>query len=443
MTSRGTHRWQQTYRQKLRSESEAARLVEPGTTVYLSGNAATPRALVEALAGRAVELTDVRAAHVLLLGEDPFAQGAARDAFSHLSFFAGPGDREAMLERRAEYLPCHLSDIPMLLRSGRPAVEVAMLTVAPPDDHGMMSLGCEVLASLAAAESARKVVVQVNPAMPRVHGDCYLHVEDVDVIVECEQPLAELIAPPPSDVELAIAHHIVGLIPDGATLQLGIGGIPNAVVSLLGERRDLGVHSEMISDGVMAAYEAGVLTGRRKTFHKGKVVTTFALGSREFYDWLDDNAAIEAHPCDHTNAPAVAAQNDRLISINSAISIDLTGQVNADSIGHRIYSGVGGQLDFVRAARLSKEGRSIIAMPSTAQRGAVSRILARLAEGAGVVTTRADVDTVVTEYGVAEMTGRTLRERAEGLIAIAAPSFQGELEANLEDVMRSVVAHRG
>ena len=443
MESKRSLRWQQVYRQKLCSPADAAGLVEPGNTVYLSGNAATPRALTEALAGRAADLADVRAAHVLLLGDDPFGQGAARDAISHLSFFAGPGDRKAILESRAQYLPCHLSDIPTLLRRGRPRVDVAMLSVAPPDAHGAMSLGCEVLASLAAAESARKVVVQVNPAMPRVHGDCFLYVDDVDAIVEHEEPLPELLAAPPSDAELAIAEHIVALVPDGATLQLGIGGIPNAVVALLEGRRDLGIHSEMISDGVMNAYEAGILTGRRKTMHKGKIVTTFALGSRAFYDWIHENAVVEAHPCDHTNDPTIAARNERLFSINSAISIDLTGQVNADSIGHRIYSGVGGQLDFVRAARLSRDGRSIIAMPSTAAGGRISRIVPRLAEGAGVVTTRADVDTVVTEHGVAELSGRTLIERVESLIEIAAPAFRDELQQAVEDVLRSFVAQAG
>ena len=440
MASTASNRWRQTYRQKLCSAAQAARLVEPVSTVYLSGNAATPRALTEALADRAQDLRDVRAAHVLLLGDDPFRTGPARDSISHLSFFAGPGDREAILERRAQYVPCHLSDIPNLLRRRRPRVDVAMLSVAPPDNHGLMSLGCEVLASLAAAEAAEKVVVQVNPAMPRVHGDCFLHVDDVDAIVEHESPLPELLSPPPSETEMRIAEHIVRLVPDGATVQLGIGGIPNAVVSLLEQRRDLGIHSEMISDGVMHAYESGVVTGRRKSLHKGKIVTTFALGSREFYDWIHDNGAIEAHPCDHTNDPVIAARNDRLVSINSAISVDLTGQVNADSIGHRIYSGVGGQLDFVRAARLSHEGRSIIAMPSTASGGRVSRIVPRLAAGAGVVTTRADVDTIVTEHGVAELSGRTIAERVECLMAIADPEFRPELENAVQEVLESFVA---
>jgi 4-hydroxybutyrate CoA-transferase len=429
--------WQDTYRSKLTTPRAAAEHIGPGQTVYLGGNAATPRALADALAARAEDVHDVRVAHVLLLGADPFDRGLARERFKHLSFFAGPGDRKAILESRAEYVPCHLSEIPRLLRDGQPKVDVAMLMTAPPDKHGLLSLGTEVLASLAAAEVANKVIVQVNPRMPRVNGNSFLHVDEVDVIVEAEEELPELISGDPTPVEQKIAEHIVRLIPEGATLQLGIGGIPNAVVSQLEGRNDLGIHSEMISDGVMHAYEAGVLSGRMKTLHKGKIVTTFALGSREFYDWIHENNVVEAHPCDHTNDPAHAARNDRLIAINSAISIDLTGQVNADSVGYRIYSGVGGQVDFVRAARLSVGGRPIIAMPSTAQGGTVSRIVPRLAAGAGVVTSRADVHTIVTEHGVAELYGRPISERVRALVDIADPRFQPELEAAVETVRRS------
>ena len=429
--------WQDSYRSKLATAEIAARKVEPGQTIYLGGNAATPRALASALATRAESLSDVRIAHVLLLGDDPFGEGLARERFSHLSFFAGPGDRKAILERRAQYVPCHLSEIPRLMREGQPRVDVAMLMTAPPDRHGLLSLGTEVLASLAAAEVANTVIVQVNPRMPVVNGNSFLHVDEVDVIVEAEEELPELISRAPNRVEQRIAEHIVSLIPEGATLQLGIGGIPNAVASQLEGRSDLGIHSEMISDGVMHAYEAGVLSGRMKTMHKGKIVTTFALGSREFYDWIDDNNAVEAHPCDHTNDPFDAARNHRLIAINSAISVDLTGQVNADSIGYRIYSGVGGQVDFVRAARLSVGGRPIIALPSTARGGTISRIVPRLAEGAGVVTSRADVHTIVTEHGIAELYGRPIAQRVRALVDIADPSFRPELEAAVETVTRS------
>jgi acyl-CoA hydrolase len=266
-----------------------------------------------------------------------------------------------------------------------------------------------------------------------VLGNSFIHVDDVDLIVEADEELEELEPATPTDVEKRIAEQIVEILPEGATLQLGIGGIPQAVIGMLEGHADLGVHSEMISDGVMSAYEAGVLSGRRKTRHRGKIVGTFALGTRTFYDWLHENHAVEAHPCDHTNDPYQAAQNQRLVAINSAISVDLTGQVNADSIGSRIYSGVGGQVDFIRAARLSKDGRSIIAMPSTARNGTLSRLVPQLAEGAGVVTSRADVDTVVTEYGVAELHGKSISQRIEALIAIAHPRFRDELMADAEE----------
>jgi acetyl-CoA hydrolase len=283
------------------------------------------------------------------------------------------------------------------------------------------------MASLAAAEVARHVIVQVNPRMPRTYGNAFLHVSDVSAIVEAEEPLVELPDEAPPDEERQIASHIAPLIPEGATLQLGIGGVPDAVLSLLQDRDDLGIHSEMISDGVMRAVESGVVTGRFKTRHGKKVVATFCLGTRTFYDWLHENAIVEVHPCDHTNLPVSAAQNYRLTSINSALSVDLSGQVNADSIGSKIYSGVGGQVDFGRASTSSPGGRSFIALPSTAKSGTISRIVSTLAAGAGVVTTRADVHTIVTEYGVAELHGRSLPERAEALIAIAHPKFRDEL----------------
>lgn len=426
--------WRERYASRLTTIEAAVAPVTSGQVVYIGGNAATPRALCHALAARAGAVTDLRIAHVLLLGEDPFEAATRAGHFRHLSWFVGSADRRAILGDRADYVPCHLSEIPGLIRSGRPRISTALLMVAPPDRNGLMSLGVEVLASQAAAECADHVVVQVNPRMPRVFGNSYLHVDDVDAIVEVEEELPELPPTPPTAVEARIAEHIVQLVPHGATLQLGIGGIPNAVVSLLNGREDLGVHSEMISDGVMQAYERGVVSGRYKTRHRTRIVTTFALGSRSFYDWLDRNPVVEAHPCDHTNDPVQASRNHRLVAINSAISVDLTGQVNSDSIGYRIYSGVGGQVDFIRAASRSEGGVPIIALPSTARNGMVSRIVPRLAEGAGVVTSRADVRIVVTEHGVADLRGRSIRERAESLIAIADPQFRPELERAIEDV---------
>ncbi|MHA7838364.1 MAG: acetyl-CoA hydrolase/transferase family protein [bacterium] len=425
--------WTHAYRSKRTSLEAAVQVVGPRSNVYMGGNAATPRTLAQALARRGEAIAGSRIAHVLLIGEDPFAEAAAAEQIRHLSWFVGPADRSAIAAGHGDYVPCHLSEIPRLIRAERPRIDTALLMTSPPDRHGLLSLGVEVLASQAAAECARHVIVQVNEQMPRVLGNSFVHIDDVDAIVEADEPLGELVGAAPTAVEQRIAEQIVALLPEGATLQLGIGGIPQAVIGLLEGRNDLGVHSEMISDGVMAAYEAGILSGRRKSRHRGKIVATFALGTRTFYDWLHENHAVEAHPCDHTNDPYQASQNDRLIAINSAISVDLTGQVNADSIGSRIYSGVGGQVDFIRAANLSREGRSIIAMPSTARDGTISRIVPRLAEGAGVVTSRADVDTIITEHGMAELHGQSTTERIEALIAIADPRFRDELEQEAKE----------
>ena len=436
--------WMTAYRSKRISLDRAVEQIGRDQTIYLGGNAATPRVLAGALARRGEAIEGSRIAHVLLLGADPFAEAAAAGHVRHLSWFVGPADRDAIAAGHADYVPCHLSAIPNLIRTQRPRIDTALLMTAPPDRHGMLSLGVEVLASQAAADCADRVIVQVNEQMPRVLGNSFIHIDDVDAIVEADGELDELEPTTPTTVERRIAEQIVELLPEGATLQLGIGGVPQAVITMLEGRNDLGIHSEMISDGVMQAYEAGVLSGRRKTRHRGKIVATFALGTRAFYDWLHENHAVEAHPCDHTNDPYQAAQNDRLIAINSAISVDLTGQVNADSIGSRIYSGVGGQVDFIRAASISKDGRAIIAMPSTARNGMISRLVPRLAEGAGVVTSRADVDTVITEHGVAELYGKSVGERIEALIKVADPRFRDELinEAKKElFYSRRVIAH--
>jgi 4-hydroxybutyrate CoA-transferase len=419
--------WRTRFRSKLCTADEAVASLGPGARVYLGGNAATPRVLADALMRRARNLDHVTVSHVLLLGDDPFPMAEANGRIRHHAWFVGPADRAAVNKGAAEYVPCHLSDIPRLIRSDERPLDAALLMTTPPDQHGLMSLGVEVMASLAAAEAAKKVVVQVNPRMPRVHGNSYLHVDEVDAIVEASADLTELLPPPPTDIERQIAGHIVPLIPDGATLQLGIGGIPNAVVGLLDGHTDLGVHSEMISDGVMEAVDAGIITGTRKSRQRRKVVTTFILGSRKLYDWVHENPRVEAHPCDYTNDLVVAADNDRLVAINSALSIDITGQVNADSVGSRIYSGFGGQLDFIRAAARSKDGVPIIAFPSTAQGGTVSRIVPLLKHGAGVVTTRADVHWVVTEFGAVNLFGKSLDERRALLASIAHPSFRDEL----------------
>jgi 4-hydroxybutyrate CoA-transferase len=420
--------WIDQYRSRTTTAESAVATLPGDSVVYLGGNAATPRVLAKAL-GRHAERTagQLTCGHVLLLGEDPVL---ARDRAEvrHRPWFVGPADRAQVNAGLADYVPSHLSEIPRMVRA-LPRLDAAVLMVAPPDAHGFLSLGVEVMASLAAAERAERVIVQVNPRMPRVFGNSFLHVSEVDAVVEAEEELGELPFEAPTEVEQAIASHIVPLIPEQATLQLGIGGIPNAVVSLLRDRDDLGVHSEMISDGVMDAVLRGVITGRHKSLHRRKVVTTFVLGTRALYDWLDENPVVEAHPCDHTNDPYVASSQPRLVAINSAISVDLTGQVNSDSMGTRIWSGVGGQLDFLRAAARSTGGVPVIALPSTAKGGTVSRIVPTLAEGAGVVTTRADVHWVATEYGAVNLYGRALQERAELLVSIAHPQFRDELRA--------------
>jgi acyl-CoA hydrolase len=424
--------WIEAYRSKLVTAEVAVAAIPGQAVVFLGGNAATPRVLAGALARHAQHRPGaITCGHVLLLGEDPVLP-RDRDEVRHRPWFVGPADRAQVNAGQADYVPSHLSEIPRMVRA-LPRLDAAVLMVAPPDDHGFLSLGVEVMASLAAAERADRVVVQVNPRMPRVFGNSFLHVSEVDAIVEAEEELGALDPETPTEVERAIASHIVPLIAEGATLQLGIGGIPNAVVAQLRDRDDLGIHSEMISDGVMDAVIRGVITGRHKTMHRRKVVTTFVLGSRALYDWVDENPVIEAHPCDHTNDPFVVSTMPKLVAINSAISVDLTGQVNSDSMGTRIWSGVGGQLDFLRAASRSVGGVPVVALPSTAKGGALSRIVPVLAEGAGVVTTRADVHWVVTEYGAVNLYGRALRERAELLVSIAHPRFRDELQAAIHD----------
>ncbi|MEQ1500876.1 MAG: acetyl-CoA hydrolase/transferase C-terminal domain-containing protein [Myxococcota bacterium] len=430
--------WQIPYRSKLMTADAAVASIPDDARVYLSGNAATPRALCAALAMSLGGPTLARrakagrgtmtASHVLLLGQDPVLPRDRRE-IRHRAWFVGPADRAQVNSGEADYVPSHLSEIPRMIRQMDRPLDAALLSVAPPDEHGFLSLGVEVMASLAAAERARKVVVQVNRRMPRVFGGSFLHVSDVHAIVEHDEELPELACEAPTAEEAAIAAHIVPMIPEQATLQLGIGGVPDAVIGMLRDRDDLGVHSEMISDGVMSATERGVITGRFKTVHPRKIVTTFVLGTRALYDWVDENPGIEAHPCDVTNDLGIASANRRLVAINSAISVDLTGQVNSDSIGPRIWSGFGGQVDFIRAASRSDGGVPIVALPSTAKNGTLSRIVPSLAAGAGIVTTRADVHWVVTEFGAVNLYGRSLRARAALLTSIAHPKFRDELTA--------------
>ncbi|NIN72271.1 MAG: 4-hydroxybutyrate CoA-transferase [Gemmatimonadetes bacterium] len=419
--------WLDDYRSKLQSPDEAVEKIASGDCVYYAGNAAIPQALVRALAGRVDDLQDVQLNHVLLVGQDPLSQPGMEGSFRHNSLFVGPADRKAVNEGRGDYVPIFLHQIPRLFRQRIVELDVAMVQCSPPDEHGFMSYGVETLASIAACQMAKHVIAQVNDKMPRVLGDSFIHVNRVNAIAEYTEPLPELEPKPATDVEKAIAANVAPLIRPGSTVQMGIGGIPDSVWESLEGNLELGIHTEMISDGGMRAIQRGIVSGTQKNLHPGKVVLTFALGSDELYDFLDNNPLIEAHPVDYVNDPFIVSQNDNMVAVNSAIEVDLTGQVCSDSIGPYIYSGFGGQVDFIRGAAKSKGGRPIIALPASAKGGEVSRIVPFLKQGAGVVTSRADVHYVVTEHGVANLFGLNLRERAEALIEIADPRFRDEL----------------
>jgi len=425
--------WVSEYKKKLVSASEAVSWIKSGDNVYCSGNASSPLVLLNALAQRKDELTDVKIIHVLLFGDDPLSKPGMEGHFRHNSLFVGPADRKAVNEGRADYIPVFLYEIPQLFYSGIIKLDVALIHTSPPDEHGFLSLGTECLASKAACETAQRVIAQVNDKMPRTLGDSFIHISQVDKIVEVSEDLIELPRVEVGTLEEKIASYAAEVIEDGSTLQLGIGAIPDAVLALLKERRDLGIHTEMVSDGLMEAIEAGTITGLKKSLHPGKVVATFILGSKRLYEFADNNPFIEMHPVNYTNDPFVIAQNEKMVAINSAIEVDLTGQVCSDSIGTYIYSGFGGQVDFIRGAARAKGGKPIIAIPSTAKGGTVSRIVPYLKQGAGVVTTRADVHYVVTECGRAYLHGKNLRERAEALINIAHPDFREELEREAKE----------
>jgi acyl-CoA hydrolase len=420
--------WIDQYKSKIVSVDEAVACVQSGDKIFLSGNAATPLFLTRALAKRAPELTNVEVNHLLLMGDDPLTKPGMEKHFYHNSLFVGPGDRQSIAEGISDYVPVHLSEVPDLLRQRYIPLDVALIHVSPPDAHGFMSFGVECAATKAAAENANIVVAQVNDQMPRTLGDVFIHVSRVDKIVECSEPLLEYCPTASSEVEERLAEFIAPMIEDGATLQLGIGGIPDAVLARLEGKQHLGIHSEMVSDGVMKAVEKGIITNLKKTLHPNKAVSTFVLGSKQLYEYVHNNPLFEIHPCDYTNNPFIISQNEKMVSINSAIEVDITGQVCADSIGTKIYSGFGGQVDFIRGAAYSKGGKPIIALPSTTKDGKYSRIVPQLRQGAGVVTTRADVHYIVTEFGVASLHGKNIHQRAEALIAIAHPNFRSELE---------------
>jgi acyl-CoA hydrolase len=406
---------------------DAVRLIKSGDRVFVHGGSAVPSVLLSALVDRSAELEDVELVHLHLNGEGATPTMRAPH-LRHRALFVDASTRDAVASGAATYIPAFLSDVPALFSSGRLPLDVALLHVSPPDEHGFCSLGVSVDCALAAARAARVVVAQTNPQMPRTHGDAFLHLSDIDAIVEVDEPLPEAAAARPSALHHAIARFTAELVEDGATLQLGIGAIPNAVATALRDRRDLGIHSEVISDGVMDLIDRGVVNGSRKTVNRGKVVVAFLNGSRRLYDFADDNPMVEMRPVDYTNDTRVILRLDNMVAVNSAIQMDLTGQVCAESVGSRMYSGVGGQMDFLRGAALSRGGHPVIAMPSTARNATLSRIVPTLDPGAAVTTTRAHVHWVVTEHGRVNLHGLDVAERARALINIAEPGFRDDLE---------------
>jgi 4-hydroxybutyrate CoA-transferase len=419
--------WELDYKKKLRTADEALRCVQSGMRVYIQPGCAEPETLVEALMRRAPYVRDVEIVHMMTMGAAPYVAPEMAGHFRHNAMFIGGNVRDAINEGRADYTPIYLSEIEELFESGAMPIDIALLTLSPPDPHGFCSFGVSVDTSLTAAKYARYVVAQINDHMPRTFGDSFIHVSELDVIVNSSRPLCEMKQPPITDMHKAIARHVASLIEDGAVLQTGIGGIPDAVLQFLMDRKDLAVHSEMLSDGVIPLIEAGVITGARKNFKPRKIILGFAIGTRKLFDFVDNNPVFEFHPTGYTNDPALIARNDNMVAINSALQIDLTGQVCSDSIGNQFYSGIGGQVDFLRGASRSKGGKSIIAISSTAKNGTISRIVPMLSPGAGVVTSRGLVRYVVTEYGVAYLHGKTIRQRAQALIDISHPKFREEL----------------
>jgi acyl-CoA hydrolase len=407
---------------------EAVAGIRSRDQIYLQCAAATPQVLLDALVARAPELEAVSVVHLHTEGPGPHLAPAMAPHFRHRALFIGPNARKAVNEGRADFVPVFLSDVPELFLSGALPLDAVFVNATPPDAHGFCSLGVSVEAMHAAISAAKTVIVQLNRAMPRTLGESFIHVGDIDLAVEVDQPIFEHARPVIGEIERRIGSFIADLVPDGATLQLGIGAIPAATAEFLGGKKDLGIHTEMFTDAVVDLVESGVVTGNAKARNKGKLVAAFMMGTKRLYDFVDDNPMVEMRAVDFTNDTHVIRSFRHMTAINSAIEVDLTGQVVADSIGHRMYSGVGGQMDFIRGAALAPEGRAIIALPAAAgSENGISRITPSLKEGAGVVTTRAHVRTVVTEFGVAELWGKSLRERARALIAVAHPDHRERL----------------
>jgi 4-hydroxybutyrate CoA-transferase len=423
--------WLTQYESRLTTAEVAVESIQSGMRVFLTGNCSVPQKLLGALTARAKDLKDVEIVQVLTVGDAPHADPSMEGHLRINTLFISPNVRQAVQEGRADFTPVLLSEVPLLFKEDVLPLDAVLIQVSPPDEHGFCSLGIEAGLVKTPSQVARFVIAEVNERMPRTLGDSFIHVSKIDFAVPVNYPLAELPMGQTNELSMKIGEHIAELIEDGSTMQMGIGAIPDAVLNFLGDKHHLGVHTELFSDGVMRLIEEGVITNERKTLHNGKLIAGFILGSQHLYDFVDDNPIVELHPTEYVNDPFVIAQNERMVSINSAIEIDLTGQVCADSIGPKLYSGVGGQLDFVYGAARSKGGKPIIALPSTAKPGGgeqISRIVPMLKQGAGVVTTRNHVHYVATEFGVVQLYGKTIKQRARALISIAHPDFKSELE---------------
>jgi acetyl-CoA hydrolase len=421
------------YTKKLTSADEAVKKIKSGDNVVIQPGCACPIELVRAMVKRKNELENVTLYHILIVGELPYAEPGMEKHFKHKAFFIGANMRKAVGEGRAEFIPIFLSEVPFLFKQGIIPVDVALIHVSPPDEHGFCSYGVDVGTIKTAAEKAKIIIAQVNSEMPRALGDCFIHINKIHHIVEHNEAIKELpqVDPDASETMLkiydAIGKNISEMIEDGATLQMGIGAIPDSVMKYLRNKKNLGVHTEMFSDGIISLVEEGIINGEEKTLHPGKIIAGFVLGTKKVFDFIDNNPVIEFHPQEYVNDPFIIAQNKKMVAINSAIEVDLTGQVCSDSFGTKMYSGIGGQVDFIRGSARSEGGKPIIALPSITKDGKVSRIVPQLRPGAGVVTSRGDVSYIVTEYGVAQLFGKSLKERARELIRIAHPDFREEL----------------
>lgn len=425
--------WLKRYNSRLVSAEDAVKIIKSNDKIIVQPGCAAPLKLIDAMVKRKDELFDVEIYHILVVGDIPYTKPGMEAHFRHKAFFIGTNSRLAVNEGRADFIPIFLSEVTMLFKRGVIVPDIALIHVSPPDEHGFCSYGIDVGNIKTPAEKSKCVIAQVNKQMPRGLGNSFIHINKIDYLVEVDEPLKELPQVDPDatsemlNIYDNIGNHIAGMIEDGSTLQMGIGAIPDAVLKYLHNKNDLGIHTEMFSDGLISLIEEGIVNGERKTLHPGKLIAGFVLGTRKAFDFIDNNPIFEFHPQEYVNNPFVIAQNAKMIAINSAIEIDLTGQVCSDSIGTRFYSGIGGQVDFVRGAAHSEGGKPIIALPSATKDLKFSRIVSTLKPGAGVVTSRGDVHYVVTEYGIAHLFGKTIKERARALIEIAHPEFRDQL----------------